>query len=109
MHIALSAQSNRNSNINDLREAAGRGRVKEELEKANIWLLDEAACNEQSGRWEPPAKENEKSPFAEHYIHTGHVRVPSAAAAIKALRFARPLRGADAALTAVLAAGQRRS
>jgi hypothetical protein len=60
MHIALSAQSNRNSNINDLREAAGRGRVKEELEKANIWLLDEAACNEQSGRWEPPAKENEK-------------------------------------------------
>jgi hypothetical protein len=29
--------------------------------KANIWLLDEAACNERSGRQEPPDKEKNKS------------------------------------------------
>ncbi len=28
---------------------------------ANIWLLDEAACNERSGRQEPPDKEKNKS------------------------------------------------
>jgi hypothetical protein len=28
--------------------------------KANIWLLDEADCNERSGRQEPPDKEKSK-------------------------------------------------
>jgi hypothetical protein len=55
--------------------------------KANIWLLDEAACNERSGRQEPPDKEK-KTRNQEEAIRDLS-RVPSAAAAVKGLRSLR--------------------
>jgi len=54
---------------------------------ANIWLLDEAACNERSGRWEPPDKE--KRTRNQEEATRDLCRVPSAAAAVKGLRSLR--------------------
>jgi hypothetical protein len=71
---------------------------------ANIWLLDEAACNERSGRWEPPHKEKSKSatrktPHATKVAYPP-LRRPSRGFARFATRTER------APLTAVLAAGK---
>jgi hypothetical protein len=71
----------------------------------NIWLLDEAACDEQSGRQEPPDKEKNKEHYQGKTPHATEVAYPP-------LR--RPSRGfaRDATrkervpLTVVLAAGK---
>lgn len=66
------------------------------LEKANIWLLDEADCNERSGRREPPEKgETQKAILLRSSASHGWSDVPSAAAAVKGLR-SLPRRGKDA-------------
>ena len=58
------------------------------LEKANIWLLDEAACNERSGRWESPDRE-EKRDHELLLAARNADRLPSAAAAVKGLHSLR--------------------
>ena len=69
---------------------------------ANIWLLDEAACNERSGRQEPPDKEKNtktKMPYATQDAYPP-LRRPSRGFARFAMRKER------APLTAVLATGK---
>ena len=70
---------------------------------ANIWLLDEAACNERSGRREPPDKEksnkHDEENAARDSVAYPPLRRPSRGFARFATGKVRP------PLTAVLAAG----